>query len=80
MSYRDSKKYKEYQAEYFQKNKERINEYRKQYNKNVMSKLKKEFHVSVDRDIMEDLENKLLKDGLTKADFLRKAIQEYLKD
>jgi hypothetical protein len=28
---------------------------------------------------MEELENKLLKDGISKAEFLRKAIAEYLK-
>lgn len=71
--------HKQYQAEYYQRNKDRLNEYKKEYQKNVVRKENKHFGVYIEKDLSEQLEKKLLKDGITKADFLRKAIIEYLK-
>jgi len=70
---------KQYQAEYYQKNKDRLNEYKKEYQKNVVRKENKHFGAYIDKDLTEELEKKLTKEGITKADFLRKAITEYLK-
>ena len=70
---------KKYQAEYYQKNKDKINEYRRNYNKNVMNKTKTHFGGYLDRELIEQLEKKLKKDNLTKSEFLRKKIIEYLE-
>lgn len=70
---------KQYQAEYYQRNKDKLNEYKKEYQANVVRKNTKSFHVQIEKDLMAEFEKKLTKDGITKADFLRKAITEYLK-
>lgn len=70
---------KQYQAEYYQRNKDRLNEYKKEYQANVVRKNTKSFHVQIEKDLMAELEKKLTKDGITKVDFLKNAIMEYLK-
>lgn len=70
---------KKYQAEYYQRNKERLNEYKKDYQAKVTKVNQKQLAVNIDRDVIEEFEKKLTKEGITKADFLRKAITEYLK-
>ena len=78
--YKDKEKQKRYMAEYFQKHKSRINEYRKNYDKNVTRKYKKNLGVYIEKDLIEKFENKLVKDNLTKTDFVKQKILEYLKE
>lgn len=71
---------KAYQAEYYQRNKERLNKYKKDYAKNVTNKLYKRFAVYLDKDLMNELEKYLIKNNITKTDFVKKCIMEYLNE
>lgn len=71
---------KKYQAEYYQRNKDRLNSYKKKYDRDVTRVDNKKFGAYIDRDLMEKFEKKLRKDGITKSDFLRDKIIEYLKN
>lgn len=69
---------KAYQAEYYQKNKERLNEYKKNYEKNVMRKRYKHYVVYVPLDISEEFDKKLIQTGETITEVLNKAIEKYI--
>lgn len=69
---------KAYQAEYYQKNKERLNEYKRKYHKDVKLKNYKEIHFDLPKELVEEFEVKLKKEGLTKTEVLTKAIEKYI--
>lgn len=70
----------EYMREYYQKNKEHIQAYKREYSKNNMYKRFKKICAFVDRDLCEKFENKLLEDKINITDFITKKIEEYVKE
>lgn len=69
----------EYYREYYKKNKERLNEYKRNYSKNVMYKNYKKFSAFIDKEKAKLFEAKLIKDKMTATDFIVKAIEDYIK-
>lgn len=75
---------KEYQKEYYKKNKDRISERKRKttdYHKEYVKKMEKNrrFTIDIEKTLANKLENKLTKEGVTITDFFRKAIEEYIK-
>lgn len=75
---------KEYQKEYYKKNKDRISKYKKEHYdpKEEYQKEKKRyrtFSIKIDRPLAYKLENKLVKEGIGFTEFFRKAIEDYIK-
>lgn len=75
---------KEYQKEYYKKNKDRISERKRQktdYHKEYVKKMEKNrrFTIDIEKTLANKLENKLTKEGVTITDFFRKAIENYIK-
>lgn len=75
---------KEYQKEYYKKNKDILQakrkanfDYKEQY-KRDKEKYRK-FTVKIEKPLAHKLENKLIKDKMTITDFFRNAINEYIK-
>lgn len=60
---------------------ERLEELRKGNNKRVKRyrKDKKGITIQIEKEIVEELEEKLKEDNLNKTEFFRKAIEKYLK-
>lgn len=69
---------KKYQAEYYQRNKERLNAYKREYEKNVMRGRNKRYGFYVDRELAGEFEEKLAKNGENITDVLLKAIKKYI--
>lgn len=75
---------KEYQKEYYRKNKDRISERKRQkadYHKEYVKKMetKRRFVIDIEKSLAYKLENKLTKEGVTITDFFRRAIEDYIK-
>lgn len=69
---------KAYQAEYYQKNKERLNEYKRKYHKDVRLRDYKDVHFYLAKDIAEEFEAKTQKEGITMTEVIVKAIEKYI--
>lgn len=75
---KDPEAYKAYQAEYYQRNKERLNEYKRKYHKDVHLKNYKDLHFYLAKDLAEEFEAKLKEEGLTMTEIIVKAIEKYV--
>ena len=70
----------EYMREYYKKNKERLQNYNKNYSKTVVYKKYRKICAFVDRELCEKFDKKLAEDKTNITDFITKKIEEYVKE
>lgn len=76
----DKEKYNAYHREYYQRNKERLQEYKRNYSKNKMYKQYKKYSAFVDRDLAEKFDKKLEENNDNITDFIQRAVEKYVNE
>lgn len=80
MANTDKEKYNAYHREYYQRNKEKLQEYNKNYSKEKTYKKFKKICAFVDRDLADKFDEKLLKDNDNITDFMTRAVEKYVNE
>lgn len=70
----------EYFREYYKKNKEKLQNYNKNYSKTVVYKKYRKICAFVDRELCDKFDKKLAEDKTNITDFITKKIEEYVKE
>lgn len=70
--------YADYYKDYYSKNQDKMREYKRNYETNVRRKNCTRIEAFIPKEKAEQLKNKLSKEGLSIAEFIRNKVDEYI--